>query len=48
MNEEMIKYMKDSLLIATKFWGQSSAQTGLKLYQLADRYLRICKKKEAI
>jgi tetratricopeptide (TPR) repeat protein len=44
----MIKYMKDSLIIANKFWGPNSPQTGLKLYELADRYLRMCRKKDAI
>ncbi len=44
----MIKYMRDSLTISIKFWGQNSQQTGLKQYELADRYLRMCRKKEAV
>jgi hypothetical protein len=48
VNEEMIKYMKDSLTICVKFWGDSSIQTGLKQYELADRYLRAGKKKESL
>lgn len=38
-NEDMVKFMKDSLTIASKFWG-SNSQTGMKQYELADRYLR--------
>lgn len=47
-NEDMIKFMKDSLTISTKFWGPNSLQTGLKQYELGDRLLRGGRKKEAI
>lgn len=46
-NNDMIKFMKDSLAIASKFWGQSY-QTGDKMYELADRYLRGGRIKESI
>lgn len=32
LNEEMLKNMKDSLIICTKFWGSNSAQVGYKQY----------------
>lgn len=48
VNDDMIKYMRDSLVICSKFWGAGSKQSGLKQYELADRYLRAGKKKEAI
>ncbi len=47
-NEDMIKYMKDSLNIAIKFWGVNSLQAGMKQYELGDRYLRNGNKKEAV
>lgn len=46
--DDMLKYMKDSLTICTKFWGNNSIQAGLKQYELADRYLKAGKKKESI
>ena len=47
-NEDMIKFMKDSLTISVKFWGLNSLKTGLKQYELGDRYLRCGRKKEAV
>jgi hypothetical protein len=47
-NDDMLRYMKDSLTICTKFWGSNSILVGLKQYELADRYLRAGKKKESI
>jgi len=44
----MIKYMKESLNICIKFWGPSASQAGLKQYELADRFLRAGRKKEAL
>lgn len=32
VNEEMLRYMKESLMICTKFWGKDSTQVGYKLY----------------
>jgi hypothetical protein len=40
--------MKESLNICNKFWGANSSQTGLKQYELADRFLRAGKKKDAL
>lgn len=48
INEDMIRYMKESLTICVKFWGSNSIQAGLKQYELADRYLRAGKKKESL
>lgn len=47
-NEDMLKYMKESLTVCIKFWGPDSSQAGLKQYELADRYLRAGKKKESV
>jgi tetratricopeptide (TPR) repeat protein len=47
MHEEMIRFMKDALNISVKFWGPGAEQTGIKEYQLADRYLRAGMKKQA-
>ena len=48
MQEDMIKFMKDSLLTCSKFWGPDAEHTGIKQYELADRYLKANKKKEAL
>jgi len=48
MHEDMIKFMKDSLLICSKFWGPTAEHTGIKQYELADRYLKANRKKDAL
>ena len=32
INQDMIKFMKDSLTLCVKFWGNMAPQTGLKQY----------------
>jgi tetratricopeptide (TPR) repeat protein len=48
MHDDMIRFMKDSLLICTKFWGPDAEHTGIKQYELADRYLKANRKKDAM
>ena len=43
----MIRYMKESLDICMKFWGQEHVETGSKLFELAESYLKAGNKKEA-
>ena len=45
LNPDMIKFMKDSLMLSSKFWGGNAQQTGLRQYEMADRYLRANRKR---